>query len=417
VAISSKTAYPTIQLGTHNSELENVCSKSHKLISKSSESANRLTKTTLDPASRPENHASSKSTIAAPAIAALKDSRLTPDEGDSAQEEEEFILAEGKTMTDREDPQKATKGIHSDGLSANTPRPPKAASSWGGKDKTPKFPAGSNTGRPEPKSGRAQDSKGPSSPRTSSGSSSAPKGSKRNDMDTPEAQISRLEQSLKLAKEQNDKLEDLIKVEKAKVLDVSKETYAWKKDVVGYQKDLKERDERIKAQRDVIEDRDRSIEGLSSNLAEITEMLSTVDSKLTDELQQKQYWMTKAGELHRDILRMESDHGRKMEGMRHDLDTRNLEKWDQKNAHLISRLRNMQDDFETADTLANQREGEIHDLKSQVLGLKHTIATSTRTEGQITDDTFRDSLGTLGHDLRNWVLNNFRPHKAKIGET
>lgn len=47
-------------------------------------------------------------------------------------------------------------------------------------------------------------------------------------------------------------------------------------------------------------------------------------------------------------------------------------------------------------------------------GLKEWVSTSTRTDGQTSDEVFGDGMARLGNGLQNWVIVNFR--KAKMGE-
>ena len=59
-----------------------------------------------------------------------------------------------------------------------------------------------------------------------------------------------------------------------------------------------------------------------------------------------------------------------------------------------------------------ERDEEIRGLKGQVRGLKEFVSTSTRTDGQASDEIFAEGMARLGNGLQNWVITNFR--KAKI---
>ena len=87
--------------------------------------------------------------------------------------------------------------------------------------------------------------------------------------------------------------------------------------------------------------------------------------------------------------------------------------WDAKSIGLTMDLERAQRSSHEAQRLLDHRNDEIRELQRQVLDLKRSISTSTRTEGQVTDDVFREHIQTLGHDLQNWILNNFR--RSKLG--
>ncbi|KAG5982355.1 hypothetical protein E4U55_002021 [Claviceps digitariae] len=58
------------------------------------------------------------------------------------------------------------------------------------------------------------------------------------------------------------------------------------------------------------------------------------------------------------------------------------------------------------------RDDEICLLKSQVRDMKKFLSTSTRTDGQTTDEVFGDGMARLGNGLQNWVITHFR--RAKL---
>lgn len=60
------------------------------------------------------------------------------------------------------------------------------------------------------------------------------------------------------------------------------------------------------------------------------------------------------------------------------------------------------------------RDEEIRGLKGQVRGLKEFVSTSTRTDGQTSDEVFAEGVARLGNGLQNWVITHFR--KAKLSK-
>ncbi|KZZ94931.1 hypothetical protein AAL_05042 [Moelleriella libera RCEF 2490] len=57
-------------------------------------------------------------------------------------------------------------------------------------------------------------------------------------------------------------------------------------------------------------------------------------------------------------------------------------------------------------------EDEARALRSQVRDLKTFVSTSTRAEGQTSDDVFAREMARLGNGLQNWVISNFRRVKS-----
>ncbi|KHN97779.1 uncharacterized protein MAM_04168 [Metarhizium album ARSEF 1941] len=67
-----------------------------------------------------------------------------------------------------------------------------------------------------------------------------------------------------------------------------------------------------------------------------------------------------------------------------------------------------------------ERNDEVRGLRSQIRGLKQFVSTSTRTDGQTSDEVFGDGMARLGNGLQNWVITHFRRTKlvdfAKVDE-
>lgn len=68
--------------------------------------------------------------------------------------------------------------------------------------------------------------------------------------------------------------------------------------------------------------------------------------------------------------------------------------------------------FDAAAKEARSRENEAANLQRQLMDLKQTVASSTKTTPQVSDTTFRQEIETLQHEVQNWVVNHFR--RAKI---
>ena len=57
------------------------------------------------------------------------------------------------------------------------------------------------------------------------------------------------------------------------------------------------------------------------------------------------------------------------------------------------------------------RDAEVETLRTQVRGLKTWVSTSSRSEGQVTDEVLRTAISDLAAGLQNWVLKNYRRSK------
>lgn len=57
------------------------------------------------------------------------------------------------------------------------------------------------------------------------------------------------------------------------------------------------------------------------------------------------------------------------------------------------------------------RDTEVETLRTQVRGLKTWVSTSSRSEGQVTDEVLRTAISDLAAGLQNWVLKNYRRSK------
>ncbi|KJZ78814.1 hypothetical protein HIM_01587 [Hirsutella minnesotensis 3608] len=61
-----------------------------------------------------------------------------------------------------------------------------------------------------------------------------------------------------------------------------------------------------------------------------------------------------------------------------------------------------------------QRDDETRRQRLQIRGLKDWVSTSTRSDGQTSDEVFADSLARLANGLQNWVIVHFRRAKLDL---
>ncbi|KAI9697212.1 MAG: hypothetical protein M1836_004776 [Candelina mexicana] len=209
------------------------------------------------------------------------------------------------------------------------------------------------------------------------------------------------DRSLRAAIEQRERIEE--ELERYKLREQAHE-----EEIRKYERDLTARQEQLREQSHVFENYKENMEALRSSY---DDAITDLQAKLSTEAQDKHFWSRKHEEVHREYLRTESDY-RALQATMIDRDGQWKIEWERKQTHLLLERDRCRESAHAAQKATRDREDEILELRRQVLDLKHNISTSTRTEGQITDDAFRDKIQRLGHDLQNWIINNFR--KAKI---
>ena len=145
----------------------------------------------------------------------------------------------------------------------------------------------------------------------------------------------------------------------------------------------------------------------ADRLGQQSKAVAALESRLALETRDKVFWSKKHEELHRQYLKTESEY-RILQATTADRDGMWKREWERKNEHLLLERDRCRDGFHSAQKVAQDRQEETRELRRQVLDLKHSISTSTRMEGQITDDVFREKIRLLGHDLQNWTITHFR---------
>lgn len=172
--------------------------------------------------------------------------------------------------------------------------------------------------------------------------------------------------------------------------------------------ELRDYREKITEQERIITD----LREAGSEKAQLQETVTELQTKLLEASEEKRFWMGKCHEAHRDYSRNESE----IRLLRAELAERDIlwkNERERKNEQLLMERDRCRERLHAAQKAVQEREEEVHELRRQLLGLKHNISTWTKTEGQVADDVFMERFTSLGHDLQNWTINHFR--RAKIG--
>ncbi|KAK4987677.1 hypothetical protein LTR50_004424 [Elasticomyces elasticus] len=88
------------------------------------------------------------------------------------------------------------------------------------------------------------------------------------------------------------------------------------------------------------------------------------------------------------------------------------DEWSRQSAELTCERDDLERRLDAAHARNKDHQDEIHALRGQVLDLKQSIVASTRMESQVTDHEFAQEMGTLFHEMQNWLLNHFRRGKT-----
>ncbi|KAF6844695.1 hypothetical protein CMUS01_00879 [Colletotrichum musicola] len=114
------------------------------------------------------------------------------------------------------------------------------------------------------------------------------------------------------------------------------------------------------------------------------EFTRELDKLSQNESETAVFWQTKHSDLNQQFLRADAD------------------------------LRLLRQEAEARDADRDALRREVADLRAQVRGLKEFVSTSTRSNGQTSDEVFCEGMARLGNGLQNWVLVNFRRAKLDV---
>lgn len=154
-------------------------------------------------------------------------------------------------------------------------------------------------------------------------------------------------------------------------------------------------------QRDaMIKERDDKIANLERELVVMEmEFSKELDKLSQNESETATFWQSKHSALNQQFLRNDTE----LRLLRSEVEVREAEREE------------LRSGWEVLRRELKERDEEIRGLRGQVRGLKEWVSTSTRTDGQTSDEVFGDGMARLGNGLQNWVIVNFR--KAKMGES
>ncbi|KID90632.1 hypothetical protein MGU_02509 [Metarhizium guizhouense ARSEF 977] len=129
-----------------------------------------------------------------------------------------------------------------------------------------------------------------------------------------------------------------------------------------------------------------------------------LDKLSQNESETATFWQAKHSALNQQYLRTDTE----LRLLRAEVDVREAEREE------------LRQGWEVLRRELKERDDEMRGLRSQIRGLKEFVSTSTRTDGQTSDEVFGDGMARLGNGLQNWVITNFRRTRlvdfAKVDE-
>ncbi len=131
-----------------------------------------------------------------------------------------------------------------------------------------------------------------------------------------------------------------------------------------------------------------------------------LDKMSANESETATFWQSKHSTIHQQYLRTDTE----LRLLRAEVDVREAEREELRQGWDVLRR-----EIEVLRREVKDKDEENRALRGQVRGLKEFVSTSTRADGQTSDEVFGDGMARLGNGLQNWVISHFR--KAKLGES
>lgn len=149
-----------------------------------------------------------------------------------------------------------------------------------------------------------------------------------------------------------------------------------------------------------LHEREKRVAHLEKDMAIMErEFQRQLDKLSQNESETTTFWQTKYSQLNQQFLRTDTE----LRLLRNEVEAREEEREE------------LRQGWEVLHRELKERDDDIRGLRGQVRGLKEFVSTSTRTDGQTSDEVFGDGMTRLGNGLQNWVIVNFR--KAKMGKS
>lgn len=145
--------------------------------------------------------------------------------------------------------------------------------------------------------------------------------------------------------------------------------------------------------------------------------LMNLGEKLAASTETATYWQNKHSSVHQQFLAVDTD----LRVLQHENAVRAREREERDKdvktriSSLILDRDTLREGYQAAKSSLFNCEREMERLKGQIKGLKDFVSTSSRVDGQVSDEVLGEMMRGLGNGLQNWVIVNFR--KSKMGKS
>lgn len=149
----------------------------------------------------------------------------------------------------------------------------------------------------------------------------------------------------------------------------------------------------------LLKEKDDRIAQLEAELVVMeSEFARELDKLSQNESETASFWQAKHSNLHQQFLRTDTE----LRLMRSEVEIRDGER------------EGLKETVEILKRELTNRDKEIHNLRSGLMGLKKWVSTSTKTDTQTSDDQVADDMARLRNGLQNWVITHFRRAKLDL---
>lgn len=149
----------------------------------------------------------------------------------------------------------------------------------------------------------------------------------------------------------------------------------------------------------LLKEKDEKIVELKRGLVDIeAEFARQVERLSQNESETAAFWQSKHSTLNQQFLRTDME----LRLIRAEIDVREGEREE------------LKEGWEFLKREIKVRDDEIRRLRTELMGLKKWVSTSTRNDEQESDELFGGDMARLGNGLQEWAIQHFR--RTKIGK-
>lgn len=208
-----------------------------------------------------------------------------------------------------------------------------------------------------------------------------------------EARVAELEKAMQTAKEERDKMQEEIDWHRHQGEEFEEELRLYREDRVRQGEKIEEQERSLEALTDSSSRASTDYDEIEALKEQVRGLRSNVD-----------FWKQKHSEVNHQYLTIERDQQRRLDELHASVKS----DMDRHSQDLASQLDYARNAAHQLHREVKSFDVERSQLQDQILSLKKSISSSTKMQGQVTDDALKEEMQTLGHGLQNWVVMRFR---------